>query len=83
MTISVIEILKQTDALTSDEQLTLASMLIEQARKKSTITKPRHKWVDAIGTAPYPLMGEDAQTWVSRTREEGDTLREKQWRKSE
>jgi hypothetical protein len=24
------------------------------------------------GAAPYPLLGEDAQTWVPRTRREGD-----------
>ncbi len=37
-------------------------------------------WQDVAGLAPYPLTGEDAQDWVSRTRKEGDEEREKQWR---
>ncbi|WP_196521730.1 hypothetical protein [Nostoc sp. WHI] len=30
-----------------------------------------------IGMASYPLLGEDAQEWVSRTRREGDEHRER------
>jgi hypothetical protein len=82
MASSIEEILKQTDALSADEKLALANKLIEQAQEQSA-TKPRHKWTDAIGVAPYPLTGEDAQAWISRTREEGDTERERQWRRNE
>jgi type II secretory pathway pseudopilin PulG len=68
MTRKVHELLKQADALSADEQLTLASRLIEQARRKS---QPAHRrWLDAVGLAPYPLVGEDAQAWVTRTRQE-------------
>ena len=34
MTVAVKEILRQAEPLSADEQLTLAAMLIEQARKK-------------------------------------------------
>ena len=30
------------------------------------------KWSEIAGTAPYPLVGEDAQQWVNRIREESD-----------
>lgn len=33
---------------------------------------PRPRWMDVAGVAPYPLTGEDAQDWVSRTRQEDD-----------
>jgi hypothetical protein len=40
---------------------------------------PRRKWGEIAGTAPYPLVGEDAQVWVSRTRLEDDQERQLQW----
>jgi len=70
MTVAVNEILKQAKSLSADEQLTLAAMLIGQARKKATAPTERYKWLDVMGAAPYPLVGEDAQTWVTRTRQE-------------
>ena len=30
--------------------------------------KQPRKWEEIRGKAPYPLVGEDAQTWVSRNR---------------
>lgn len=80
MNMTILDILKQTATLSADEQLALAEMLIEQARNKSQATASRHNWLDAMGAAPYPLMGEDAQAWVTRTRQEGDIERENQWR---
>jgi hypothetical protein len=40
----------------------------------------RHDWTSLRGIAPDLLDGEDAQTWVSRTRRESDEDRERQWR---
>jgi ParB-like chromosome segregation protein Spo0J len=40
----------------------------------------RHDWMSLRGVAPDLLDGEDAQTWVSRTRRESDEERERQWR---
>ncbi|HEX5732007.1 MAG TPA: hypothetical protein VF131_04150 [Blastocatellia bacterium] len=73
MTQTLIQLLNQTASLSADQQLELAVLLIEQARKKSA--SPRRKWLDVIGAAPYPLAGEDAQEWVTRSRED-DTERE-------
>ena len=35
-------------------------------------------WSEAEGMFSYPIMGEDAQEWVTRTRREGDEHRERQ-----
>jgi hypothetical protein len=71
---------KQAELLTVDEQLRLVAYLAEKARAAYPPTKPRRKWAEIRGAAPYPLLGEDAQAWVSRTRQEGDEHRERQWR---
>jgi len=36
-----------------------------------------HIWREIYGTAPYPLTGEDAQTWAKRTRHEANATGEK------
>jgi len=36
---------------------------------------PRRRWAEIAGAGTYPLVGEDAQDWVSRTRLEGDEQR--------
>jgi hypothetical protein len=33
---------------------------------------PRASWLDYMGIAPYPLVGMDAQEWVTKLREESD-----------
>ena len=81
MTAQVGEIMKQAEMLSASEQLALAVLLIERARRApAMVTSVRKKWMDVAGIAPYPLTGEDAQDWVSRTRQEGDDTREQQWR---
>ncbi|WP_414517265.1 hypothetical protein [Nostoc sp. PCC 9305] len=37
--------------------------------------QPKHKWSDLKGMVSYPLLDEDAQEWVLRTRWEGDEHR--------
>ena len=45
---------------------------------------PRRRcWSEIRGIVPYPLFGENAQAWVSRTRRESDEQREKQWRRTQ
>ena len=39
----------------------------------------QEKWSEICGLFPYPLADEDAQTWVTRTRREGDEQREAHW----
>jgi hypothetical protein len=42
-------------------------------RQMETERHPRgRQWREIRSAAPYPLLGEDARTWVSRTRREGD-----------
>lgn len=72
--------MKQSSELTVDEQLRLATYLVEQARRGYTPDRAR-KWSEICGAAPYPLAGDDAQEWVSRTRRESDDQRERQWRR--
>lgn len=68
----------QAEQLLPDEQLTLAQHLIESARQAvRTTPKRRRKWAEISGIAPYPILGEDAQEWVTRTRREGDEHRAK------
>ena len=80
MTVQVSEIMKQAETLSVSEQLTLAVLLIERARRAPSLATPGRKGMDVAGIAPYPLTGEDAQDWVTRTRQEGDDEREQQWR---
>lgn len=80
MTVQVSEIMKQAEMLSASDQLELAVLLIERARQNPSLATQRYKWMDAAGVAPYPLTGEDAQDWISRTRQEGDDERERQWR---
>lgn len=72
-------LIQQTEALTIDEQLRLASHLVERARKVYPTTTLRRKWREIFGIVPYPLVGEDAQTWVSQSRRQADEQREQHW----
>ncbi len=70
------KILSEIEQLTSEEQLTVMGHLVERMKKHVTQSQPKRKWADLKGMSPYPLLGEDAQGWVSRTRREGDEHRE-------
>jgi type II secretory pathway pseudopilin PulG len=83
MATALLKIMQQAEKLTADEQLELAAKLIEQARKGAATARPRRRWLELAGAATYPMLGEDAQAWVSRTRQEGDDERESQWRRRE
>ena len=73
------DLIRQTDKLTPEERLRLIAYLAEQARQ-SARQPPTRRWQDIKGAAAYPLMDEDAQSWVSRNRQESDAQREQQWR---
>jgi hypothetical protein len=65
---------EQSEQLTADEQLVLAMRLIDRVRQgaPSEPRLPKRKWRDLQGAFSHPLTGEDAQTWVTRTRQEAD-----------
>ncbi len=75
-------IIRDAQDLSPQEQLKLAAHLLEQASQALSNQAPRRKWSEIAGLAPYPLAGEDAQAWVSRTRSEADDMRARQWRHS-
>lgn len=63
------EIIERVQKLTPQEQSYLMSQLEPLTELQDPLTRPRRKWGEIMGTAPYPLAGEDAQQWVSRERE--------------
>lgn len=78
MTYNTLQQLKQqADTLTLEEQLELIAYLAEKARQAQPTNKPRQKWSEIRGLASAPALGEDAQTWVSRTRQEADEYRKR------
>ncbi len=77
MSPSLEKILSEIEQLTPEEQLTVMGHLVERVKKHITQAQPKRKWSDLKGMAPYPLLGEDAQEWVSRTRRKGDEHRER------
>jgi hypothetical protein len=74
-TTTLTHLIQQTETLTIDEQLRLATHLVERARKVYPTTALRRKWREIFGIVPYPLVGEDAQTWVSQSRRQADEQR--------
>ncbi len=69
------ELIKRAQMLTPDEQLFLIARLAEKAREAYQAVGLRRRWSEIYGAAPYPLVGEDAQQWVSSTRHESDEHR--------
>ncbi|MGC1377834.1 MAG: hypothetical protein WA821_16500 [Anaerolineales bacterium] len=72
MTIQSMEaILKQAARLSAAERLQIASRLIEEVRREIPVKKGKSlKWRDLSGALPYPALGEDAQAYITRTRQE-------------
>ncbi|MEH1816412.1 MAG: hypothetical protein V7K26_14330 [Nostoc sp.] len=75
MSPSLEKILSEIEQLTPEEQLTVMEHLVERMKKHIIQAQPKRKWSNLKGIASYPLLGEDAQEWVSRTRREGDEHR--------
>ena len=64
-------VIKQAEQLSVDEQLQLLARLAERLRQQyPTAASPTYSWMSLRGLATYPYLGEDAQTWVSRSRQE-------------
>jgi len=68
-------VLREAEDLTRDEQRTLIDQLAARLRAREESSEKRPRWEDYEGTAPYPLCGEDAQQYISRTRQESDDRR--------
>ena len=67
-------------ALLPTERLALMELIAHDLltlQDSDQMTTKQRDWAEIRGKAPYPLLGEDAQNWVSRTRKESDEQREK------
>ncbi|NJL36183.1 MAG: hypothetical protein HC840_14995 [Leptolyngbyaceae cyanobacterium RM2_2_4] len=72
------QVLQEIEQLTTEEQLKVISHTTEQLKRRTVPHhQPKRKWLDIAGTAPYPLVGEDAQEWVTRTRQESQEHRDR------
>ena len=80
-TLGVETLVRQAETLSIEDQLLLMARLAETVRQQWRPTAARRKWREIRGIVQAPIMGEDAQAWVSRTRQEGDRQREQQWRR--
>ncbi len=69
------DILRQITSLSLAEQLRLIAQLAERLCSGRGMDAGRPRWEDYAGSAPHPLCGQDAQDWVSRTRQESDEAR--------
>ena len=67
------QVAREADALPSDEQLRLIARLAERLAARPAENRPR--WEDFAGSVASPMCGEDAQDWVTRTRQESDQQR--------
>ena len=71
------ELISKSEALNLEEKLQLMSYLSDNLKKDHDLSpQARRKWGEIKGKATYPLVGEDAQAWVSRTRQESTKNRE-------
>ncbi|HAG80521.1 MAG TPA: hypothetical protein DCL61_04955 [Cyanobacteria bacterium UBA12227] len=76
--VGIDELIANAEKLFLDEQLQLVTKLLERIRQNYALAeKPRPRWSDICGAARYPLVGEDAQAWVLKTRSESDAHRER------
>ncbi len=72
------QVLSDIDRLSPTDRIQVMTHVIESIKEyvPTEPIKPQRKWHDLRGMVMAPLMGEDAQEWVSRTRQEGDEHRE-------
>ena len=52
------------------ERLQLVELIVRRAIPLTTTPSRLRQWSELRGVAVYPLLGEDAQQWVSRSRQE-------------
>lgn len=62
------KVIESIDKLSTSEQMAVIDWITSRLKKNEGSQAPL-RWLDLAGTVPYPLLGEDAQDWVSRSRE--------------
>lgn len=68
MSQELIEVMRQADALSPDEQLYLISHLASRLRRCEIKPKPRRNIKEFAGIAPNHLGGMNAQEYITRMR---------------
>ena len=66
------ELIKRTEGLSPEDR----QRLLEHLSHSVSTGRGHRQWREIRGAPPYPLVEEDAQMWVSRTRREGDEHRQ-------
>jgi len=69
------DVLRLAEGLSLDDRLRLIADLASESRNAISVAEPQFTWIDLLGSVPHPALGEDAQAWVSRTRQESDDVR--------
>jgi hypothetical protein len=72
-------ILEKVQNLTPQQQEEVLNFIesLNLLSQKQDIKQPhRRKWQEIKGKVPFPLVGEDAQIWVSRNRNQATEYRE-------
>lgn len=69
------ELIEKTETLSTEENLELVAHLVGKIRKDHAGSGRHRKWSEICGAAPYPLVGDDAQAWVTRARHESNAQR--------
>ena len=68
MSKELVELMRQANALTPDEQLQLIAHLVEIIGHCKIEAQPRRDVIEFMGIAPNMLGGMDAQEYVNRMR---------------
>ena len=69
------EIIEKVDLLTTEEQLSLIDVITRKTKSSVGRSEPPRTWSDLKGLLSYPAYGEDAQSYISRSRQESDEKR--------
>lgn len=73
----LLEIIERMELLSQEERLQLLAHLTESVRQGNGVQG--RQWSEICGAAAHPLVGEDAQAWVSHARQSSDESRVRQW----
>jgi hypothetical protein len=68
-------ILQEVEKLPRMEQEWLIEKLTSKFRSDAQSKLSHPSWEDYAGSAPYPLCGEDAQSWITQSRMVNDKSR--------
>ena len=68
------ELMQRADTLQADEKLILIAHLATFARSQTGTPTLRRAWQEIAGAAPHPLLGMDAQQWVTQSRREEEAV---------